>query len=279
MSFYQRVLRCDCTICPPRTYLEDDVVPIFHKHFSGRTERMQYRDSYDCPPCARVHSPRISAPLPVCVGSGTLHEFWLPYDESIRFNGIPCHIDFVSVPGATVAELRTAFMAEYAKAECPLNVVLLPGYNDFLRGSEVPEVVQEIQMFKDLVDLQAYRCHPSSPNTFGVAAMPFAPRLCRLPGQNVTTSDFKNHFAQQRFLNAKMLQMNVDEGLPLLDFSRVGLRWDRNESGELVSRPDFSAWHGSNPRRMIHLNDRIRIRMAQQVGAYFEALEAEDWYH
>lgn len=279
MSFYRRVLRQDCEICPPVVYLEGQVFPRYHKRFSSRAERMGCQEVYDCPTCVRTHSPRVTAPLSVCVGSGTLHEFWAPFDHGVRYEGSRHHVDYVSLPGATIGEMRTAFMIEYQDLACPMNVVLLPGYNDLLRGAVVSDIMQEIRIFQDLVELQAHRRHPERQNTFGVAAMPYAPRMCKLPGQGDVPSDFQNYYPQQSFLNEQVLEMTASHGLPQLDFSRIGLRWDRNEYGEMMARPDFAKWREANPRRMLHLNDATRIRMARQVGQYFASLLEADMSH
>lgn len=231
---------------------------------------------YNCPTCARSHPPETQGYLSVCVGASTLHEFWVPMEGSVNFSGGEHHVDYISLPGATIQEMRLAFLAEYGESDSPLNVLCIPGYNDLLRGAEVQDILQEIEVFKDLVELQAYRHHPSFPNTFGVSTMPFAPRLCRLPGQRTVSSDFEDHFSQQHFINKRVLDMNSANGLPSLDFSQLGLRWERGHDGVLTARHDFDRWRETRPSRMLHLKNPIRVQMAQQIERYFVTLRCEE---
>ena len=276
MTSYQRISRQECSICPPLKYLEDQVTLPYHKHFSSRAARLDCQGVYDCPTCNRSHSPRIGGSLSVCVCASTLHEFWAPWDESVTFTGCNHHVDYMSLPGATIQEMRSAFFAEYGDACCGLNVLLIPGYNDMMRGSEVPEIMREIGIFQDLVELQAYRNHPATPNTFGVSTMPYPPRLCRMPGQSARLPDFEDYFPQQHFINRQLTELNALSHLPSLDFSCLGLKWERNEQGVMVAIPDFAKWREMNPRRMLHLNDAVRIRMARQVERYFVALQRDE---
>ena len=272
MSAYRRVLRQACTICPPVWRPDGQVVARYHKHFSSRLGRRECRGVYDCPTCAHPHPPEIQGHLSVCVGASTLHEFWIPMEGGVDFCGGEHHVDYVSLPGATIQEMRLAFLAEYGEADSPMNVLCIPGYNDLLRGAEVQDILQEIEVFKDLVELQAHRYHPSFPNTFGVSTMAYAPRLCRLPGQRMVSPDFEDHFSQQCFINQRVLDMNSSNCLPSLDFSQLGLRWERGHNGVLTARHDFSKWREARPSRMLHFKDFIRIQMAKQIERYFVTL-------
>ena len=106
--------------------------------------------------------------------------------------------------------------------------------------------------------------------------MPYPPRLCRMPGQSARLPDFEDYFPQQHFINRQLTELNALSHLPSLDFSCLGLKWERNEQGVMVAIPDFAKWREMNPRRMLHLNDAARIRMARQVERYFVALQRDE---
>lgn len=276
MTSYQRISRQECEICPPIRYLEDQIVAPYHKHFSSKAVRLDGDNVYDCPTCARSHQTQTLGSLSICVCASTLHEFWAPWDESVTFTGCAHHVDYLSIPGATIQEMRSAFLSEYKDEQRTLNVLVIPGYNDLMRGSEVPEIMREIGIFRDLVELQAYRNHPHLPNTFGCSTMPYPPRLCRMPGQNLSLPDFEDYFPQQHFINKQLIELNAGSCLPSIDFSCMGLKWERNERGVMAATPDYAKWREMNPRRMLHLSDNMRIRMARQVERYFVALERDE---
>ena len=67
------------------------------------------------------------------------------------YEGDEIHIDYLTIPGATVRELEHAFMAEYGNVHRAVDVLLVAGLNDILRGAKESEILEDIQHFSDSV--------------------------------------------------------------------------------------------------------------------------------
>ena len=58
------------------------------------------------------------------------------------------HIDYITIPGATIKNLHHAFISEFKGAYCPVDVLLVGGVNDVLQGRTAEQVLADILNFK-----------------------------------------------------------------------------------------------------------------------------------
>ena len=72
--------------------------------------------------------------LDVCVSDSTLHDFHLPREPGVVCPPDKSHVDWLTIPGATVEELLFAWQVEYAKVTRPMRVLLVAGLNDLIKG-------------------------------------------------------------------------------------------------------------------------------------------------
>jgi len=87
-------------------------------------------------------------------------------------------VEQLTIPGATVRILHHAFLAEYEFGDLPVDVLLVAGLNDLLRGSSVDQLMQEIQNFKmDVLNLK----RDGGKSTFGCTTLPQPPKFTTLP--------------------------------------------------------------------------------------------------
>ena len=70
-------------------------------------------------------------------------------------------MDYLTIPGGTVRELHHAFKAEYKNVHRPVDVMLVGGLNDILRGAIDTEIMQDIWDFNETV---RNMCFSSSEN-------------------------------------------------------------------------------------------------------------------
>ena len=92
---------------------------------------------------AKTHSHKIGTRYPVLVSSSILNN-WQGMRSMNGYQGDDIHIDFITIPEATVRELEHAFMAEYGNVHRPVDVLLVPGLNDILRGATDSEIMEDI---------------------------------------------------------------------------------------------------------------------------------------
>ena len=78
-----------------------------------------------CVSCDRLHPSIIEDRLRVCVSASALHEFWNPRDKTVLYRGNAVHVDYLTIPGAPILELMTAFKKEYGGVNQALDVVLV----------------------------------------------------------------------------------------------------------------------------------------------------------
>ena len=116
-------------------------VPIYHRHSSTRQARVlqgaefaSTNCTYLCPTCQVPHMAVLPTGLDVCVLDSTLHEFHLPREPGVVCPPDTSHVDWLTIPGATVEELLFAWQVEYAKLARPMRVLLVAGLNNLVKG-------------------------------------------------------------------------------------------------------------------------------------------------
>ena len=60
-------------------------------------------------------------------------------------------MDSITVPGATIKTLHHAFLAEYKGGIWPVDVILVAGLNDILKGATAEDAMEDIQSFQKSV--------------------------------------------------------------------------------------------------------------------------------
>ena len=129
-------------------------------------------------------------------------------------------------------------------------------------------------IFSDMVQLHGYEHGLGAGNTFTMATLPYAPKLCWLSGRTLPPPGFNCHYDMMKQFNERLVQRNHVANLPPLDVSLMGTRrldiTGPEAPPNLLS--DYGQWREAVPWRMLHLNDKNRILMATRVTAYFTAL-------
>ena len=88
--------------------------------------------SYLCPTCQISHPARPDYGLNVCLADSQLHEFHLPREPGVTCPPDKVHVDWNTVPGATIPTLQHAWQVDYGKYRRPMRVLLVAGINDLL---------------------------------------------------------------------------------------------------------------------------------------------------
>ena len=114
--------RIPCQLCLSRG--GDSPRLVYHRHYSSRADRALGGMFY-CVGCKRPHSAEIDGRLSVCVSSSALHEVWRPRNPTLLYRGNPIHVDYLTIPGASILDLMSAFKQEYRDVSQPLDVVLV----------------------------------------------------------------------------------------------------------------------------------------------------------
>ena len=70
---------------------------------------------------------------------------------------------------------RLAFRIEYGKEVRGFDVLVLAGLNNLIKGDSKEDVMRKLDLFKNTVIKQSQHLHPTTPNTFAVATLLYAP--------------------------------------------------------------------------------------------------------
>lgn len=259
--------------------------PICHTHNSSLDYRINApvdtNGNFHCITCKNTpHSHKSGRRYSVLVSSSTMDN-WQGRRDLNNYAGDDIHLDFITIPGGTIQILTHAFLAEYGKTHRPVDVLLVSGLNDVLRGRSVGQIMADISVFRTAVkSLPGYL---GSASTFSVATPPFPPKFTSLPGDSRQIQ--ANKLDLMVDLTERIKLTNRSANHPFLPtgiapcFHTWGMR-----SGILshTENPEFllermtghrrGEWREPDPDDMLHLSDETRVRMGKAVLTYFKVL-------
>ena len=174
----------ECYIC---SYRKTDAPlaykPVYHLHYSAREVRIMMgvefttdTKRYMCPTCMISHSVHPTQGLNVCLGDSQLHNFHWPKDNTVVCPPDSLHVDWVTIPGATIPTLQHAWQVDYAKSTKPMRVLLVAGTNDLTKGGTMATITSSILQLKNTIDDRNSH-HPSVKNELVVATLFNPPKL------------------------------------------------------------------------------------------------------
>lgn len=275
---------------------------MFHQHFSARRLRIDQgaerrMGKYFCPTCRNGDSPGLrheinrNERLKIVVSSSTLHGV----HRSMNYKGDEIHVDYCTIPGATIKSLMDAWWVDYHRYTQAMDILLVAGLNNICKGDSDNEVMRQIKNFANTVDHQSEIHHPTNLSTFCVASMIYPPKLTWFPKNgtiprymkinklemmlnlNSTIAEFNIHLQQKHRSIYRRNRAIGTDGIPTQPtFQDFGLEllWsmDRTDGTEKMERKhDWEKWRSTETRgEMLHLNDEQRIKMATAVISYFK---------
>ena len=261
-----------CRICSKKRILGYKTRRVYHKHYSSKriakkAARAGGEKSFNCPSCKRVHSQDTTTKrLKICITSSVLSEHWLSSND--ENSGDAIHINWICIPGATINQLTTAWEVEYFNEKRPMDIMLIGGINNIIRGSSGPSIVNAFRHFVNLVDYQGEKYHPEEPNTCVIGPLYYPPKLCWFEDDGQVPPSFQNHLRNMRWLNQQIENINRESGLKAPNFPTMGVR-KVTKYGRGRTRHRFEHWREANRSDMLHLRDDQRTKMARQVARYF----------
>ena len=269
-----------CNICTGRQPYPKRATRVYHQHYSSREMRIvqgvEYNPrnkEYMCPSCEAPHPAWPDCGLNVCLSTSQLHEFHTPRDQEVICPPDPIHVDWLTIPGATIATLETAWQVDYLKSGRPMRILLVAGLNDLLKGGNMESLTNSILTFKNAVDDQNHY-HPRIPNELVVSTLLNPPIITWFPDNGRPPRGHVNRLEEITAINNWIVEFNQGYGHTTPRFHRFGVRMGRKmENG--VSVPmhvhQFRKWRQTEPvDRMLHLNDYWRIRLGGAVIKHFK---------
>ena len=260
-----------CLICSGKEVIGYVTKKVYHRHFSSKflrncTEAEGNGRPQFCPTCKREHeseSDESNKRLKVCLSSSTLHEFWEPGDSSLQYEGDALHIDWITMSGARISQLTAAWELEYLDEKRPMDVLVVGGMDNIIRGQSGPAIVDALEHLVDLVMWQG-RAHPREPNTCAIATLPYPPSLCWLRENEEVPTNFNNQLRNIKWLNGKIEELNLKSGIKVPKFHSFGVR-KMTRFGRQTTRHRPEHWAEDG----LELTEDQKLKLARQVGRFF----------
>ena len=133
---------------------------------------------YFCPSCKDRHSAYPFERLKVVVSDSTLHQFYAPPGNIVsEYEGDLLHSDYVTISGAYIEDLYHAFRLDYEVTgqRRPLDVVMVAGYNDLVRGHSREFMMDGYRQFTKVAMDIGSQAHPGVCNTVAISTLMFPP--------------------------------------------------------------------------------------------------------
>ena len=272
-----------CRICSYQQPKGRESVPIYHRHGSTRQARVlqgaEYATkncTYMCPSCQVPHMAAMDYGLDICVSDSTLHEIHHPREPGVICPPDSSHVDWLTIPGATVEELLFAWQVEYGHEKRPMRILLVGGLNNLIKGGDFESLTTQYKRFGHNVSYQGSFQHPGRTSSFAVAPLLPAPKLVWFPDNGATSPSYRNRRDEVTRINEWVKTFNMKNGIHQVPaFNTLGTRTCKKkmEGGKLVDFKThrWNLWRASEGREdKLHLVDKERVRMGQYVLKYFQ---------
>ena len=272
-----------CSICSYNQLKEEDKQVVYHKHFSSMFLRdcmglTKSPGDYACPSCKADHPSVQNTRRKVCLSDSMLHEFWAPkYTTNIIYKGDKSHIDYITIPGGTVSDLNNAWKIEMFQETGPMDVLMLAGLNNLVRGHSPESILRQYDHLVQYVMYQAHKFHPELHNTCTIGTLYYPPQLCWLPTEGKPPTGFRNTLSDMQYLNYEIERLNQESRLKSPNFTVFGLRggvkyvMDKHGSWSWRDQTHyrFGDWREQERCNMLHLKDSMRMKMGRWVEKFF----------
>ena len=214
------------------------------------------------------------------VSDFTLHEFFAPPGNTgATYEGDIMHTDYITIPDAPLPDLLHAFRLDYelTPRPKPLDVVLVAGYVDMMRGFDKEYIVRGYRKFSETV-LSLPNKDPEAKNCFTIASLMYPPSQCWLPDNGPTPFRYDNKLEKFDWLNQEIKAINDENGsVPYPGFHSYGIRTDTHRSSdkngiEQITRTRSHRWeHWAEPARRDKFTLRTdrRFKMGKAINNFF----------
>ena len=271
----------NCNICSYHQRSPEEKLPVVHRHFSSREMRIMQgvewsttNRSFLCPTCFEHHPARPETGLNVCLSTGQLHEFHRPTDPDTICPPDSMHVDWVTIPGATIEDLDYAWSMDYEKCSRPQRVLLVAGNNDLLYGGDFDTVTNRILQLKNTVD-ENNQFHPEVKNELVVGTLLNPPIMTWFNDNGTHPLNHSNRLEEILRINNWIVEFNASYNKVTPRLHRFRVKHGKhyvNGVQTAYTVHQFSHWKQvDSVRRMKHLTDYWKIRLGAAVIHHFEA--------
>ena len=275
-----------CKICSYTQPYPTEPIPVYHQHFSSLRLRelngSEISNSrYLCPSCKSHHTPYPEPRVKIVVSDSTLHQFFAPPGHlGTDYSGDIQHSDYITIPEACIEDLVHAFRLDYEQQlhNKAMDVVLVAGYNDLVKGHCREFILHGMKEFASAVKQIGKHIHPDSTNTVTIAGLMYPPRLAWFHDNGKEPVGYVNRMEKIDWLNQEIKQLNYSNSVPnypgLRTFGvrKVTRRWldtYGQEHHREIQKHRWEQWIGSTRSGKLHLTSEMRFTVGRAINNYF----------
>ena len=273
-----------CEICSFSQKPPDEKKAVWHDHFSSKSLRellgveFALSGAYYCPSCKTNHSPYPTERTKVVLSDSTLHNFFAPpTPTNTQYEGDTVHVDYVTIPGATLETIFHAFKIEYSYHTRPMDVYIVAGYNDLVRNTGRDMIVKTIKTFCEYV-LELTN-EDMVNNTITIGTLLYPPQLAWFRDDGPEPEGYVNQREKIDWINGNIDQMNLDNGMPYsLGIHKHGTRVSTSKTKDMygnvihtrhMKTHRWQQWRETEKTRMLHLSNERRFVLGRAINEYF----------
>ena len=257
---------------------------VYHDHFSSKALRelldveFALSGSYSCPSCKISHSPYPTERTKVVLSDSTLHKFFAPPTPTkTSYSGDTLHVDYVTIPGATLETIFHAFKIEYSHHTKPMDLFIVAGYNDLIRNTDREVIIDKINEFVEYV--RALTNEDNTTNTVTIGTFLYPPQLAWFENNGPEPNNYRNQKGKIDWLNGKIDEINLKNGMGhYVGVHKHGMRVVNkkivDEYGQVqqhlhYKRHRWEHWREKDPQNMLHLTNERRFVLGTAINEYF----------
>jgi hypothetical protein len=202
-----------------------------------------------------------------------------PGATEVLYEGEKSHRDYVTIPGTKIVHLHEAFMCEYGTVTIGMDVLLVAGLNDVVKGHTRNYIMQCIKDMRKAVEKQAEDYHPEVKNTFAVSSLLYPPQICWFEDNGpVPYPGYKNNLEKVDWINKEIDKDNKDNAIEFAPgLNTFGVRTDNkrrtdrfgNITVQHTTTHRWGEWREKEKGNMLHLSDKRRVAVGKHISSYF----------
>ena len=192
-------------------------------------------------------------------------------------------MDWSTSPGATIQTLLHMWRADYRNEKKPMDVLIIGGLNNILRGEAVDKIMNRFEEFVKAVELQGWKQHGVNRSTDAISTFFYPPQLCWFEKNGpIPHPNYINHLDMMINLNDRIMELNQRIFVSQRQIYREEI--NGQEPGVTLRAPKFHTFAVKNKKhrldwyreedvsKKLHLKDRHRSTLGRAAGNYFKKM-------
>ena len=211
------------------------------------------------------------------LSDSTLHNFFAPPTcTKTNYEGDTQHVDYLTIPGATLETIFHAYKHEYSHHTKPVDLFIVAGYNDLVRNVGRDTIFNIIKGFVEYV--RALPNEDNAMNTVTVGSLLYPPQLAWFADNGPEPENYNNQKDKIDWINGKIDALNTENGMENYPgIHKHGMRVTTVKYVDGYGQPQqkhikkhrWEHWREKDRRNMLHLVNERRFVLGRAINEFF----------